>query len=68
MKSKVGLFLEYLWLLISAVSLFAALQQWYEKDIKHSSVFFAMLLVSLLMYSLRRQNRKNNKTKQDENE
>ena len=66
MKGKAGIFIEYLWLLISAVSLFAALQQWYKNDIKNSSVFLVMLLVSLLMYTLRKQVRKKNKTNQDE--
>ncbi len=68
MKSKAGILLEYLWLLISAISLFAAVQQWYKNDIKNGSVFLIMLFVSLLMYTFRRQLRKKNNTTMKENE
>ena len=66
MKSKAGIFLEYLWLLIATISLGAGIQQWYSGTIKNAGIFFAMLTVSLLMFTFRRRLRKNAKDNTDQ--
>ncbi len=65
MKSKAGLFLEYLWLLISVISLSSGIYQWYNGSLKNASIFFIMVVVSLLMYNFRRHLR-NKQDKQEE--
>lgn len=61
MKSKAGIFVEYLWLAIATVSLIAGLQQWYSSSLENAALFFVMLIVAVLMYSFRRKLRQNNK-------
>jgi len=54
MKSKITLFLEYLWLGIALISFVAAMYEWYSSNLKNSSVFFVMVFISILMFSIRR--------------
>jgi len=61
MKTKAGIFVEYLWMAIAAFSLIAGIQQWYTTNLKNAALFFVMLAVSIFMYSFRRKLRQNNK-------
>ena len=54
MKSKITLFLEYLWLGIALISFVAAMYEWYSSNLKNSSVFVVMVSISILMFSIRR--------------
>lgn len=63
MKSKAGIFVEYLWLAIAFISLIAGLQQWYTSSLENAALFFVMLVVSILMYYFRRKLRLNHKNK-----
>lgn len=65
MKSKAGMFLEYLWLLIAAISLIAGIQQLYSGSLKNGGIFTVMIFVALLMYSFRRNLRKKAKDQND---
>jgi hypothetical protein len=65
MNSKFAFFIEYLWLAIAGTSLSIGIYEWYITDIKNASMFFAILFISILMYSFRRNLRKN-RNKKDE--
>ena len=57
-KEKVSLFIEYTWLAAAIVSLIAGAHKTYHHGFNQSWLFYILVAVALLMYSLRRHIRK----------
>jgi len=64
-KEKVSLFIEYIWLVAAIISLIAGIHKTYYHGFEQSWLFFILVPVALIMYSLRRHLRKQqNNTKE----
>ena len=57
MNSKFAIFIEYLWIAIAGTALVIGIYEWYTRDINNASMFFAIVFISVLMYSFRRKMR-----------
>ena len=61
MKTKLSLGLEILWVITSALCLFAGIRQTYYEGFSKSYIFFIFSLTAFIMFLLRRNIRKSNK-------
>jgi len=62
MKNKITYILEVAWLIVAVLSIFAGIHRTINEGLRHSWLFFLIALISLTMYLLRRNLRKNMKS------
>jgi len=62
MKSKFSKALEIIWLITSVICIITGIHQTINEGISQSYIFFIFSFVALVMYLLRRQIRKSNKS------
>ncbi len=63
MKNKLARSLEIIWLITSVLCLFTAIHQTFYEGFSKSYIFFIFSFIAFIMYLLRKQIRKSNKTK-----
>ena len=60
MKNKIGIFIEYVWLTLAALSIIGGIHKTYYHGFEQSWLFFVITPIALLMFYLRRHLRKQN--------